>query len=197
MSFQMFFQITFLRGLYYDYEDNTHTTVCRMDESWVNRPETLVTNDKEAARMIKLVRPRWKRSDLILQVLLGWPLSVPFLFPTSVKLTRLVLGGVVSLWKLCCLSLSALFTCSVFLHFVQTTAGWLIISTTRRRSCLFRPCLGFIWKIFITIIIVCFLTSKDSVEKVSQVLVRFPDPPYGVGRENEPPRSWEFYFGAR
>ena len=28
-------------------------------------------------------------------------------------------------------------------------------------------------------------------------LVRFPDPPYGVGRENEPPRSWEFYFGAR
>ena len=30
-----------------------------------------------------------------------------------------------------------------------------------------------------------------------QTLVRFPDPPYGVGRENEPPRSWEFYFGAR
>ena len=29
-----------------------------------------------------------------------------------------------------------------------------------------------------------------------QTLVRFPDPPYGVGREKEPPRSWEFYFGA-
>ena len=27
-------------------------------------------------------------------------------------------------------------------------------------------------------------------------IVRFPDPPYGVGRENEPPRSWEFDFGA-
>ena len=27
-------------------------------------------------------------------------------------------------------------------------------------------------------------------------LVRFPDPPYSVGREKEPPRSWEFYFGA-
>ena len=27
-------------------------------------------------------------------------------------------------------------------------------------------------------------------------LVRFPDPPYGVGRENEPPRSWEKNFGV-
>ena len=28
-------------------------------------------------------------------------------------------------------------------------------------------------------------------------LVRFPDPPYGVGRGNEPLRSWEFYFGVK
>ena len=41
---------------------------CWMDECWVKRPETVVTNEKEAARMIKLVRPRWKRSDLVLQV---------------------------------------------------------------------------------------------------------------------------------
>ena len=27
-------------------------------------------------------------------------------------------------------------------------------------------------------------------------LVRFPDPPYGVGRENEAPRSWEKNFGV-
>ena len=27
-------------------------------------------------------------------------------------------------------------------------------------------------------------------------LVRFPDPPYGVGREKEPPRSWEKNFEA-
>ena len=41
---------------------------CRMEDSLVKRPDTVVSNDKEAARMIKLVRPRWKRSDLILQV---------------------------------------------------------------------------------------------------------------------------------
>ena len=28
------------------------------------------------------------------------------------------------------------------------------------------------------------------------VIVRFPDPPYGVGREKEPPRSWEKNFEA-
>ena len=27
-------------------------------------------------------------------------------------------------------------------------------------------------------------------------IVRFPDPPYGVGREKEPPRSWEKNFEA-
>ena len=27
-------------------------------------------------------------------------------------------------------------------------------------------------------------------------LVRFPDPTYGVGRENEPLRSWEKNFGV-
>ena len=27
-------------------------------------------------------------------------------------------------------------------------------------------------------------------------VVRFPNQPYGMGREKEPPRSWEFYFGA-
>ena len=34
----------------------------------VKRQETVVTNEKEVARLIKLVRPRWKRADLILQV---------------------------------------------------------------------------------------------------------------------------------
>ena len=41
------------------------------------------------------------------------------------------------------------------------------------------------------------ILAIESLFHVESSLVRFPDPPYGVGRENEPPRSWEFYFGAR
>ena len=37
---------------------------------------------------------------------------------------------------------------------------------------------------------------KTAFDLVWFPLVRFPDPPYGVGRENEPPRSWEKNFGA-
>ena len=43
---------------------------------------------------------------------------------------------------------------SGFLHFVQTTAGWLIISTTVRRGCSFRPYQGFRVSI---ICIICFI----------------------------------------
>ena len=32
--------------------------------------------------------------------------------------------------------------------------------------------------------------------EVGVELVRFPDPPYGVGREKEPPRRWEKNFEA-
>ena len=30
--------------------------------------ETVVTNEREVVRLIKMVRPKWKRADLILQV---------------------------------------------------------------------------------------------------------------------------------
>ena len=35
-----------------------------------------------------------------------------------------------------------------------------------------------------------------AIDRVGHRLVRFPDPPYGVGREKEPPRSWEKNFEA-
>ena len=39
--------------------------------------------------------------------------------------------------------------------------------------------------------------SWQSVTRiVTKYIVRFPDPPYGVGREKEPPRSWEKNFEA-
>ena len=56
-------------------------------------------------------------------------------------------SGVI-LWKVRYLFWPSLMT-SVFLHCVQTTAGWLITSTTlRRRGCSFRPCQGFIFAQF-------------------------------------------------
>ena len=125
-------------------------TVCRMDESWVKRSETVVTNEKEAARMIKLVRPRWKRSDLVLQVSF-WCCGKSLISYHHI------------LWEMW----PSLMT-SVFLHCVQTTAGWLITSTTVRRGCSFRPCQGFILH-NLHHLNVWLLTSRDSVEKVSQV----------------------------
>ena len=36
----------------------------------------------------------------------------------------------------------------------------------------------------------------STYHQVECFLVRFPDPPYGVGREKEPPRRWEKNFEA-
>ena len=38
--------------------------------------------------------------------------------------------------------------------------------------------------------------TKSPGALVGALLVRFPDPPYGVGREKEPPRRWEKNFEA-
>ena len=38
--------------------------------------------------------------------------------------------------------------------------------------------------------------AKSKLTVIWKDLVRFPDPTYGVGRENEPLRSWEKNFGV-
>ena len=43
--------------------------------------------------------------------------------------------------------------------------------------------------------VLCEVLSTSAREGTLRI-VRFPDPPYGVGREKEPPRSWEKNFEA-
>ena len=74
--------------------------------------ESVVTNEKEVVRLIKMVRPKWKRADLILQVCF-W-----------------VVGALNSVFVFVLLLLF-----SGLPHFAQIKDGLLMTSTMLRQNC--------------------------------------------------------------
>ena len=72
--------------------------------------ESVVTNEREVVRLIKMVRPKWKRADLILQVCF-WGFGAL----TSVFVFFLFFSGLP--------------------HFAQTKDGLLMTSTMLRQNC--------------------------------------------------------------
>ena len=110
----------------------------------MKRPETVVTNEKEAARMIKLVRPRWKRSDLVLQVSF-------WCYPVESALSILTISyqqRISPLYSNHCWVAYNLDNCEERL-LIQTLPRFFLPNLDHHN--------------------VCLLTSRDSVEKVSQV----------------------------
>ena len=77
--------------------------------------ESVVTNEREVVRLIKMVRPKWKRADLILQVCFWVFCALNSVFVVFVFFLFFIFSGLP--------------------HFAQTKDGLPMTSTMLRQNC--------------------------------------------------------------
>ena len=99
--------------------------------------ESVVTNEREVVRLIKMVRPKWKRADLILQVCF-WVFGVLNSLLYFSFLTFLLFSG--------------------FPHFAQIKDGLPMTSTMPRQNCWYKHFQGDNWTT-IALVIALFDTA--------------------------------------